>query len=70
MISEWTPPKRRKLVQKLHPTGYYQVAMQKIKQSTPDQREAIKGRIEELMKAGELTEEENKSLIAEITAMS
>lgn len=70
MISEWTPPRRRKLVQKLHPTNYYQAAMRKIKQSTPDQREAIKGRIEELMKAGELTEEESKSLIAEITAMS
>ena len=70
MISEWTPPKRRKLVQKLHPTGYYQAAMQRIKQSTPDQCEAIKNRIEELLKAGELTEEESKLLVAEITAMS
>jgi hypothetical protein len=44
--------------------------MQKIRQSTPDQCEAIKARVEELLKAGELTEEESKLLVAEITAMS
>jgi hypothetical protein len=69
MVSEWTPPKRRKLVQRLYPTGYYRAALQKIKQSTPEQREQIKVRIGELVKSGELTEEEQKSLIAEIAAM-
>ncbi len=68
VICEWTPPKRRKLVQKLQPTGYYSVALRRIKQATPDQLEAVRGRIDELLKAEELTTSEHQKLVAEIAA--
>lgn len=70
MISEWTPPKRRKLVQKLHPTNYYMLASQKIKQSSPKDREAIKQRIAGLRSSGDLTAKESEALIAELAKMS
>jgi polyhydroxyalkanoate synthesis regulator phasin len=65
MVCEWTPPKRRKLVQKLHPTGKFNAAMRKIHAG---QLEGLKDRIDELTKSGDLTEEESKTLIAEINA--
>jgi hypothetical protein len=65
MVCEWTPPKRRKLVQKLHPTGKFNAAMRKIRAG---QLDGLKERIEELTKSGDLTEEESKTLIAEINA--
>lgn len=68
MLSEWTPPKRRKLVQRLQPTGMFNAAMRKIKSTAPDQLQAVRERIDELSKAGELTPEESESLIAEIKA--
>jgi len=68
MVAEWTPPKRRKLVQKLQPTGYYSVALRRIKQATPDQFEAVRSRIGALLKAGELTAEEYEKLLAELAA--
>ena len=68
MVAEWTPPKRRKLVQKLHPTGYFQIAERAIKQATPDQLPAMRKRVDDLLKAGELTAGECKALIAQITA--
>jgi hypothetical protein len=68
VICEWTPPKRRKLVQKLQPTGYFQVAARAIKQATPDQLPAMRKRVDDLLKAEELTADEHKALIAQITA--
>jgi hypothetical protein len=68
VVCEWTPPKRRKLVQKLQPTGYYSVALRRIKQATPDQLEAVRGRIDELLKAEKLTTSEHQKLVAEIAA--
>ena len=68
MDCEWTPPKRRKLVQKLKPTGYYHAASRLIKESEPDKLEAIRRRVDDLVKAGDLTAEEHESLIAQITS--
>lgn len=68
VVCEWTPPKRRKLVQKLQPTGYFQAAARAIKQATPDQLSAMRKRVDDLLKAEELTAEEHKALIAQITA--
>ena len=68
VVCEWTPPKRRKLVQKLQPTGCFQVAARAIKQATPDQLSAMRKRVDDLLKAEELTAEEHKTLIAQIAA--
>lgn len=65
MICEWTPPKRRKLVQKLHPTGKFNAAMRKI---SSGQIDGLEARIKELTKTGELTKEESEILIAELSA--
>lgn len=67
MDSEWTPPKRRKLVQKLRPTGYRAV-VKAVEQAKPEQLDAIRKRIDELFKSEELTAEEHEALIAQITA--
>jgi len=56
------------LVQKLQPTGYFQVAARAIKQATPDQLSAMRKRVDDLLKAEELTAEEHKTLIAQIAA--
>ncbi len=68
MLSEWTPPKRRKLVQRLQPTGVFNAAMRKIKSTPPEQLKGIRERIDELRKSKELTPEESEFLIAEIEA--
>lgn len=65
LTCEWTPPKRRKLVQKLHPTGKFNAAMRKIRSGQVD---GLRDRIDELTKSGDLTEEESRVLIAEINA--
>ena len=67
MDSEWTPPKRRKLVQKLRPTGYRAV-VKAVEQAKPEQLDAMRKRIDELFKSEELTAEEHEALIAQITA--
>lgn len=68
MLSEWTPPKRRKLVQRLQPTGMFNAALRKIKSSAPEQLQSVQDRIKELSEAGDLTAEESEFLIAEIKA--
>jgi len=66
VVCEWTPPKRRKLVQTLQPTGYYQVALRAIKQSTPDQAAKLQDRVLQLHSSGDLTEQEHKLLLEQI----
>lgn len=67
MNCEWTPPKRRKLVQKLRPTGYNAV-VRAVEQAKPEQLETIRGRVDELLKAEELTAKEHENLVAQIAA--
>ena len=69
MDCEWTPPKRRKLVQKLRPTGYNAV-VRAVEQAKPEQLEVIRKRINEMLEGEELTEEEHEALIAQIAARS
>jgi hypothetical protein len=69
MDCEWTPPKRRKLVQRLRPTGYSAI-LRAVQQAKPEQLEAIRKRINEMLEGEELTEEEHEALIAQIAARS
>ena len=46
------------------------LALQKIKQSSSKDREAIKQRIAELRSSGDLTAKESEALIAELAKMS
>ena len=69
MDCEWTPPKRRKLVQRLRPTGYNAV-VRAVGQAKPEQLEVIRKRIDEMLKLAELTGEEHESLIAQIAGRS
>jgi hypothetical protein len=66
VVCEWTPPKRRKLVQKLQPTGYFQVALRAIKQSTPDQVVKLRDRVIQLGESGELSDNEQETLLSKI----
>lgn len=66
---EWTPPKRRKIVQKLHPTGLLKTAMKKIEETDPSQLDSIRQRILELRASNDLSEEEHSQLIAKIQTM-
>ena len=67
---EWTPPQRRKIVQKLHPTGIFKPAMKKIQEAGPSQLESIRQRISELRASNDLSEEEHNQLIAKIASLS
>jgi hypothetical protein len=67
---EWTPPKRRKIVQKLHPTGVFKPAMKKIEEADPSQLDSIRHRILELRASNDLSEKECSQLIAKITSLS
>ena len=67
---EWTPPKRRKIVQKLHPTGVFKPAMKKIDEADPSQLESIRQRISELRASNDLSEDEHNQLIAKIASLS
>lgn len=69
MDCEWTPPKRRKLVQKLRPTGYA-AARNAVEQAKPEQFEAIRKRIDQMLEGKELAEEEHQALIAQIADRS
>ena len=69
MDCEWTPPKRRKLVQKLRPTGYA-AARNAVEQAKPEQLEVIRKRIDQMLEGKELAEEEHQALIAQIAARS
>jgi hydrogenase maturation factor HypE len=69
MDCEWTPPKRRKLVQKLRPTGYNAV-VRAVEQAKPEQLEVIRKRIDQMLEGKELAEEEHQALIAQIAARS
>ena len=64
---EWTPPKRRKIVQKLKPTGF-NAAVRAVKHSPPEQLDAVRRQVDQLLEAEELSAEEHKELIAQITA--
>jgi hypothetical protein len=66
VVCEWTPPKRRKLTQKLQPTGYYQVALRAIKQATPDQVDKLRQRVIQLSESGELSDTEQSTLLSKI----
>ena len=66
---EWTPPKRRKIVQKLHPTGVFVQAMKKIEAADPSQFDSILQRISELRASNDLSEEERNQLVAKITSL-
>jgi hypothetical protein len=66
---EWTPPKRRKIVQKLHPTGVFKPAMKKIEEADSSQLDSIRQRISELRASNDLSEEEHNQLIAKIQTM-
>jgi hypothetical protein len=67
---EWTPPRRRKIVQKLHPTGVFIPAMRKIDEADPSQLDSIRQRISELRASNDLSEEEHNQLIAKIASLS
>tara|TARA_R110002020_G_scaffold108792_9_gene251926 strand:+ start:3792 stop:4349 length:558 start_codon:yes stop_codon:yes gene_type:complete len=69
MSCEWIPPKRRKIVQKLHPTGVFKPAMEKIEAADPSQLESIRQRISELRASNDLSEEEHSQLIAKIASL-
>jgi len=66
VVCEWTPPKRRKLVQKLQPTGYFQVALRAIQQSTPDQLDKLRQRVIQLAQSGELSDAEQTTLLSKL----
>jgi hypothetical protein len=66
---EWTPPKRRKLVQKLQPTGYYQVALRAIQQSTPEQADKMRQRVIQLTESGELSDAEQSTLLSKLDGL-
>ena len=66
---EWTPPKRRKIVQVLHPTGVFLQATKKIEEADPSQLDSIRQRISELRASNDLSEEECSQLIAKITSL-
>jgi len=67
---EWTPPKRRKIVQTLHPTGVFKPALRKIEEADPSQLDSIRQRISELRASNDLSEEESNELIAKIISLS
>jgi hypothetical protein len=67
---EWTPPKRRKVVQRLHPTNVFKPAMKKIDEADPSQLDSIQQRISELRASNDLSEEEYNQLIAKIASLS
>jgi hypothetical protein len=66
----WAPPKRRKIVQKLHPTGVFKPAMKKIDEADPSQLDSIQQRIAELRASNDLSEDEHNQLIAKIASLS
>jgi len=66
----WAPPKRRKIVQKLHPTGVFKPAMKKIEEADPSQLDSIRHRILELRASNDLSEKECSQLIAKIASLS
>jgi hypothetical protein len=66
---EWAPPKRRKLVQKLQPTGYYQVALRAIQQSTPEQADKMRQRVIQLTESGELSDAEQSTLLSKLDGL-
>lgn len=66
---EWTPPKRRKLVQKLQPTGYYQVALRAIQQSMPEQADKMRQRVIQLTESGELSDAEQSTLLSKLDGL-
>lgn len=68
LVCEWQPPKRRKLVQTLQPTGYYQTAWTAIQQGTADQMPAMRKRVDQLAESGELSAGEHAQLVAAIEA--
>ena len=65
MTCEWTPPKRRKLVQKLKVTGL-KAYLKAIKSSPVEKMPAYKNRFTALHKAGEVSDEDLKAILAEI----
>lgn len=67
---EWVPPKRRKVVQILRPTGVFMPAMRKIEEADSAQLDSIRQRILELRASNDLSEEEHSQLIAKITSLS
>jgi hypothetical protein len=67
---EWTPPKRRKVVQRLHSTNVFKPAMKKIDEADPSQLESIRQRISELRASNDLSEDEHNQLIAKIASLS
>ncbi len=68
VVCEWQPPKRRKLVQTLQPTGYYQTAWTAIQQGTADQMPAMRKRVDKRAESGELSAGEHAQLVAAIEA--
>ena len=62
--------KRRKVVQRLHPTGMFMPATKKIEEADPSQLESIRQRISELRASNDLSEEEHNQLIAKIASLS
>lgn len=70
IICEWTPPKRRKIKQVLHPTGVFTTAMRKIEKADSSQLDSIHQRITELRASNDLSKEEHSQLVAKIQSMS
>ena len=67
---EWTPPKRRKIVQKLHPTGVFKPAMKKIEDADPSKLDSTRHRMFDLRSLNYLSSEEHHKLIGKIKTIS
>lgn len=66
VVCEWTPPKRKKLVQRLKCTCAYKISSKAIETTEPDALGAIEERIKELASQGQLTSDQLSELIAKI----
>ncbi len=66
---EWTPPKRRKIKQVLHPTGLLKKAMKRIEDAAHSELESIGRRISELRASNDLSAEEHSQLVAKIASL-
>lgn len=63
VVCEWTPPKRRKLVQKLQPTAFYYKCQKRIKDMPKDQLDGLSGKIGEFVVSSQLTKKEGDELV-------
>ena len=64
VICEWTPPKRRKLVQKLQPTAFYYKCQKRIRDTPKEELDTLPEKINELVSSSQLTKKDGDELVA------